>query len=127
MIELITSSIIGIVATEFIFFKFVRKKLIINTSIHQEKYGFRDFLIEKGLSMLGGLFVGFVSFKTLQDLGQLKKLVLFSLPLLSKIIMVSIPLALFVLINWKISEKLEERDNEKNLRKNTRNNYSRDV
>lgn len=108
MIQLIASFIIGIFATEIIFFGFLRKKVVSNTKLAGIKYTFKDFLIEKGFSMLIALGIAMLSYDLMFNF---KEICYIFISVISKI---SLPLCIFafislmLIINWIVHKNLEK-------------------
>lgn len=113
MMPLISSIVIGIVATELIYFKVLRKKIIKHTEKEGINYTFRDFLIEKSFSMLIGLGFGMLAYDIINNFKATTLFIVSAFVRLSIPILILMFLVVMILLNWYIHLKMEQKEQKK--------------
>lgn len=110
MIQLISSFIIGVLATELLYFKVMRKRIVKNTSLRGINYTFRDFLIEKGFSGLIGLGIAMLFYDFLKHYREVTQFVLTNLPRFIMPGLILMFLTFMILLNWFFHLRLEKNE-----------------
>ncbi len=98
MIQSVLAILIGLAFTEFVFFKFLRKKL---------DHNFTGFLIEKCVSMIFGLGFGLLAYTLIIYSKSVNRILLSSLPLVYQFLTLAVPLFLFIWANWIFSKRMD--------------------